>query len=224
MEKHLEVTNDNDFFSATFFSDEKESEITRAFRTGDDKFIQDYAKQFESKKDSELFYILDSITVKRDRNFDVRTVNYNKYIIEEMLSRNHNCLHAVMVLNCIGTGLSNQQHYDYLVRNIPVGRKNYRDGSKIYLAENAKETIVKILLMYYYKCNFKLAQDYLDVLKARNKVLEFVWETKGYLISSDANNDAGKYIKNKDHRKEYDKLVDELIGGNFDRDHFKNWW
>lgn len=82
----------SDIFSEMFMSEPKESDLGRALRTKDEEYIKNYLKQFDTKKDNELFFILDKITVSRDLNFDVSSVNYNKYIIIEMLSRSLDCI------------------------------------------------------------------------------------------------------------------------------------
>jgi len=221
----IKSNGDVEYFASSLFDDGEESEsgLSVAIRTGDTKYLHDYASKFEVKADNELFYILDKITVRRDRNFDVSTVKYNKFIIEEMLSRSSDCLHVVMTLNVIGEGLTNQQHYDYLVRNIPVGRKKYRDGTKEYMRGDAREAVVRLLIMYVYTCNYDLSLEYYNILKVRKRIGEFVWKHRGYLMSPEADIKAKRYIKHKDQLREYNNIVDDLTGGKFDRDYIKEW-
>lgn len=200
-----------DLFDSMFMGEAVESDLARALRTNDKKYIDNYTKQFENKRENDLFLILDNITVKRNMEFDVSSVKYNKYIIDDMLSRSNDCLGHVFLMNLIGEGLTDQQHYDYLVRTCPVGRKNYADGTKVYLREDAHESLVKIILCHVYQCNMDVAKDYLDVLVARDKVEEFTHRYRAYLLTDDCNDMVKKYIRHKESKKEYEMLVEEIM-------------
>lgn len=199
-------------FDSLFFGEVNESDLRRAIRNNDEDYLETYLKQYDKEKDNDLFLVLNKITVERDLNFDVSKVKYNKYIIDDMLSRNANCLGSVFITNIIGDGLTNQQHYDYLVRTIPVGRKSYKDNTKRYLDANAYEMMVKILLCMVYMCRMEVAKDYYDVLVSRNKVDEFVQQFKTKLSTVECELLVKRYIKNNDVRKEFNNIVDDLLG------------
>lgn len=201
----------SDIFSEMFMSEPKESDLGRALRTKDEEYIKNYLKQFDTKKDNELFFILDKITVSRDLNFDVSSVNYNKYIIIEMLSRSLDCLGSVVTLNLIGDGLSNQQHYDYLVRTIPVGRKKYQDGSRKYLRVDAHEVLSLLIIMHVYGCNENTAKDYLEVLTVKGVMNDMIFQYRSYLETEDAINKMKKMIRHADQQKEFNLLVEEIM-------------
>lgn len=201
-----------DAFDSLFNNvNEKETDLGRALRSNDEEYIENYLKQFDTKKDSELFTILNKITVERDLDFDTNSVKYNKYIIDDMLSRNYDCLSSVFTMNLIGDGLSNQQHYDYLVRTIPVGRKNYKDRTKQYLEKDALQMVVKILLCLVYKCRLEVAEDYYDVLVARDKVDEFIEQYKSLFQLPESEVLVKRYIKSTDVKKEFDVIVDKIL-------------
>lgn len=202
----------SDDFNSMFFSEDVVSPLGRALKNNDEKFIDEYLKQYDTKKDSDLFKVLDQLTITRNLDFDVQDVKYNKYIINDMLSRSFDSIGHVFIMNLISDGLSDQQHYDYLVRNIPGGRKNYTDGTRKYMNENAYDSLVKILICHVYKCRVDIADDYYDVLKARNKVDEFINQYKGFLTTPEADEASKKVLKHKDSRKEYNNLVSEILG------------
>lgn len=209
----------SEIFNEMFGND---STVARPFtdilNRNDKKELADFLKQYDTKGgQSDLMLILDKITITKDRNFDVNTVRYNKYIIEEMLSRSVDCYEAVLNMSMVGGGLTDQQHYDYLVRKVPVGRKNYSERVKKYMTMGAKRTLVKILLARYYNCNMEVAEEYYQVLESANKVDEFIMDQRWYLDTDECQEKAYKLLPHKDSRSEYDILVNKILGVSFDR-------
>lgn len=160
-----------------FDDDVQLNEHEVAWKSRDFNKIQELSDSYKEKAENELFAILNDITVsKKPRNL-IQSENYNKFWLDNALSQHVDCIMQVNVMNLIGSGLTDQQHYNYLLHTVPQG-KRYGKWAKAEPDVVNVQLVLK-LLMKYYTINADDALMYMETLKVKGSLKDVLKKTKG---------------------------------------------
>lgn len=132
----------------SLFEDDEISQYDIAWKSKDWDLLQTLCDEFKEKPENEFFAILNDINMtKKPRNL-AQTENYSKFMVDNMLSQHTDCIMAVNTMNLIGSGLSDQAHYNYYLATIPKGRR-FSKSTKIVDDSITRTLIIKLLMKRY---------------------------------------------------------------------------
>lgn len=137
-------------------------------------------EEFKPSTKNELFEILNNINVDKG-DLNVSSMNYSKYMIDNMLSRHIECMQAVHVSNLVLHGLPDQAHHNYMKILIPRGK---RFSKNLKLDEDLKNRYIIKLIMVYYQVNSYTAFSYKELLEHKGKLDEFLKKAKALATDS----------------------------------------
>ena len=160
-----------------FDDDVQLNEHEVAWKSRDFNKIQELSDSYKEKAENELFAILNDVTVSKKPRCLIQSENYNKFWLDNALSQHVDCIMQVNVMNLIGAGLTDQQHYNYLLHAVPQG-KRYGKWAKAEPAAVNVQLVIK-LLMKYYTINADDALMYLETLKVKGSLKDVLKKTKG---------------------------------------------
>lgn len=145
-----------------------------AWKNNDWEAIQKCADLFKEKPENEFFEIISAINEKKECS--ISNKEYSKFMVENALSQFPECMPAVYVMNLIGSGLSDEAHFNYMMAAVPRGR---RFGKWAKLVEDTSDVLIIKLLCERYKINTQDAMQYKEILTKNNKLKTVLKELKG---------------------------------------------
>ncbi|AHJ86897.1 clamp loader subunit [Salmonella phage STP4-a] len=151
--------------------------------------VQEMADTFKQKAENEFFEIIGAINEKKQCS--IAQKEYNKFMVENALSQHPECMTAVYTMNLIGSELSDEAHFNYMVAAVPQGR---RFGKWAKLIEDTQEILILRVLMKYYTINLNDAQVYRETLERKGKLGIVLKEAKG-LVTDEFLKDVTKNVK-----------------------------
>ncbi|ADB81542.1 putative clamp loader small subunit [Klebsiella phage vB_KpnM_VPA32] len=157
-----------------FEDDVQLNEHQIAWYSKDEAEIKRLSDTFKETAENEFFAIIGAINEKKD--ISIGTRDYSKFMVENALSQFPECMPSVYVMNLVGSGLSDEAHFNYLKAAVPRGR---RFGKWAKLNESAQETLVLKVLMNHYTININDAERYRVTLANKNKLSETLKRLKG---------------------------------------------
>lgn len=128
-----------------------------------DGLVNDYT----GLEKTNLFDIIEQITYSKKEITPEQLAVYNKWFVNNALSQNVDCLFYVDQMNLFGSGLSDEQHYNYYKNSI---RKNKRYAKWAKVEYNVELEIYKMLISKRYKINLKDSEVYYGILSKAGKL------------------------------------------------------
>lgn len=169
-----------------------------AWKSNDWDAVQKCADQFKEKPENEFFEIIGAINEKK--NCSIAQKDYSKFMVENALSQFPECMPSVYAMNLIGSGLSDEAHFNYLVAAVPSGR---RFGKWAKLVEDTSELLVIKLLCKRYTINSNDAMHYKSILEKNGKLKTVLKELKG-MVTDEFLKEVTKNVK---EQKQFKKLA-----------------
>src|SRR5699024_1346348 len=123
--------------------------------------------------------------------------DYSKFMVENALSQFPECMPAVYAMNLIGSGLSDEAHFNYLMAAVPRGK---RYGKWAKLVEDSTEVLIIKLLAKRYQVNTNDAINYKSILTKNGKLPLVLKELKG-LVTDDFLKEVTKNVKEQKQLK-----------------------
>ncbi|AKU43697.1 clamp loader subunit [Citrobacter phage Merlin] len=151
--------------------------------------VQKVSDQFKQTAENEFFEIIGAINEKKPCS--IAQKNYSRHMVENALSQHPECMPAVYVMNLVGSELSDEDHFNYMMAAIPQGR---RYGKWAKLIEDTGELLVLRVLMKYYTINLNDAQVYRDTLVSKGKLSLVLKEAKA-LVTDEFLKELTKNVK-----------------------------
>ncbi|BBC78095.1 clamp loader of DNA polymerase [Escherichia phage EcS1] len=179
--------------AVSLFDDDVElNEHEVAWKSRDQVKIQELADSFKEKAENELFAIMNDITFGKAQRNLATSESYSKFFIDNSLSQHVDCMISVYRMNLLGSGLSDQAHYNYYLNSIPKA-KRFSKWAKAQ-TDNINIVFVIKLLMKYHTINADDARMYLDTYKAKEHLPEMLKKMKG-LVTDDFLKTVTKNVK-----------------------------
>lgn len=174
---------------AAFLDEPDLNEHEAAWRMQDWDKVDELCKQYTKEKDNFLFDALNQLHSGKKRLNISGNDSYDKYFIDNAMSQHADTLISAYVMNLIGSGLTDQAHFDYYLESV---RASKRMGSWAKLSEDGEEKVIIATLKKIYGINTRVAMEYhaelialgiLDKWKVQNQpvalsVLDDVISTK----------------------------------------------
>lgn len=183
----------------SLFDDDVElNEHQIAWYSKDWSLVQEAADQFKEKAENEFFEIIGAINNKT--NCSIAQKDYSKFMVENALSQFPECMPAVYAMNLVGSGLSDEAHFNYLMAAVPRGK---RFGKWAKLVEDTSEILVIKLLAKRYQVNTNDAMNYKTTLENNGKLSVVLKELKGYVTDEFLK----EVTKNVKEQKQFKKLA-----------------
>lgn len=157
--------------------------------------VQKAADLFKQKEESEFFEILGAIQEKK--SCSIAQKSYSKFMVENVLSQHADCIPAVYAMNLVGSGLSDEAHFNYMMAAVPRGR---RYGKWAKLTESNQDALVLHVLMSHYKVNIYDAQMYQRTLELKGNLKGTLKKLKG-LVTDDLVKSITKNVKEQKQLK-----------------------
>lgn len=157
--------------------------------------VQSAADSFKEKAENEFFEIIGAINNKT--KCSIAQKDYSKYMVENALSQFPECMPAVYAMNLIGSGLSDEAHFNYLMAAVPRGK---RYGKWAKLVEDSTEVLIIKLLAKRYQVNTNDAINYKSILTKNGKLPLVLKELKG-LVTDDFLKEVTKNVKEQKQLK-----------------------
>ena len=181
-----------------FEDDVQLNEHQIAWYSKDEAKIKELADTFKETAENDFFAIVGAINEKKKISIAQR--DYSKMMVENALSQHPECMPAVYVMNLVGSKLSDEAHFNYMMAAVPQGR---RYGKWAKLTESVQETLVLKVLMNHYQININDAQVYRDTLDRKGNLSKTLNRLKGTVTD-----DLVKTItKNVKEQKQLKKLA-----------------
>lgn len=191
-----------DFFDSLFGEEESLDKHTVAWLSKDWDAVQKLADEFRESSESELFKIIDNITLDKKDILVGIDGDYSKYMVDTALSQHVDCISYVNAMNILGGGLSDQMHHDYYKLTIP---KEKRYGKWASYKEDIRELLVTCLIKKVYNTNEETAKMYKNILTEKGKLKAFLSKNR-FMITDDFYKSITKNNKDKNILK---KIVEE---------------
>lgn len=175
-----------------FDDDVQLNEHEIAWKSRDEKKIQELADSFKEKAESELFAIMNDITFgKNERNL-ATSESYSKFFIDNSLSQHVDCMIPVYRMNLLAGGLSDQAHFNYYLHSIPKGKRfgKWAKGQDV----DANVVFIIRLLMAYHQINNDDAYRYFETYKMKGHLPAMLKKMKG-LVTDDFLKTVTKNVK-----------------------------
>ena len=181
-----------------FDDDVQLNEHQIAWKSNDADAIQKCADMFKEKPENEFFKIINAINEKK--SLSIAQVDYSKFMVENSLSQFPECMPAVYMMNLVGSELSDEAHFNYMMAAIPRGRR-FSKWAK--LVEDTSELLVIKLLMKHYTINMNDATEYKRLLEKNNKLPIVLKELKA-MVTDEFLKEVTKNVK---EQKQFKKLA-----------------
>ncbi|ARW57472.1 clamp loader small subunit [Serratia phage X20] len=183
-----------------FDEDVQLNEHEIAWKGKDWNQVQSLSDSFKEKAENEMFSLLNDITFGKRERYLGQSENYSKFWVDTSLSQHVDCMIAVNAMNLVGSGLSDQAHFNYYLHSIPKGK---RFGKWAKFEDNSSDKFVIHLLMKYHTINADDARMYLDTYKAKGHLASLLKKMKG-LVTDEFVKTVTKNVK---EQKQFKKLA-----------------
>lgn len=197
------------------------SDLQIAIINNDSKFLEAYdeadKKRLGVKKKNDLFIILDEITYNKGDFSKLKGLKYSQFIINEMLSRNADCLPHIAYVNMHFGAMTDKMHYEYLKRVIRKDRRYYKDYSKEFIESefNDKEgvdTIIEcVLISINCSCSLDVAKQYRREIQLKGVLDKYIQDNLPKMLSEEFNDKLKSSVKTKDMLKKAEIRIDEIV-------------
>lgn len=129
--------------------------------------VDELIKDYSGIEKTNFFDIIEQITFSKKPITPEQLSIYNKWMINNALSQNVDCLFFVDQMNMFGEKLTNEQHYNYYMLSI---RKNKRYSKWAKVEYDIETEIYKLLLAKRFCINLKDAEVYYSTLLRNGKL------------------------------------------------------
>lgn len=184
---------------SAFLDEEELSPHEMAWRSKDWDAVEELTKEYTKSKENTLFMVLDQLNDGKKRLNISGLDTYDKFFIDNAMSQHVDTMIPAYVMNLIGSGLSDQAHFDYYLHSVRKGR---RSGAWAKLSHDWEEKIILRILESTYGINTRNAMEYYDELKELNKLEE--WKRKNMKVALSV---LGDVVKQKTDQKKVEKIL-----------------
>lgn len=184
---------------AAFFDEDEIDPHQAAWMSRDWDKVDELVKQFTKDADNEFFDVLHQINQGKKRLCIAGVESYNKWNVDVAMSQHIDTMYPAYVMNLIGSGLSDQAHFDYYCEEVRSAR---RVGAWAKLVEDGEEKVILKVLQRKYAINTRIAMEYHQELKDLGQ-LE-AWKKKIKPLALSAISDV---VKNKKDQKTVEKII-----------------
>jgi len=184
---------------ADFLDEEELNEHESAWRMKNWDKIDELVGSYKADKDNSLFDMLGQLNDGKQRVIVDHHGTYDKFFIDNAMSQHVDTIYPAYVMNLIGSGLSDQAHFDYYLEAV---RKGKRFGAWAKLTEDGEEKVILAVLSKHYGINTRVAMEYHEELIALNLLDKWKRDNRNIARSL-----VGDVVKNKTDQKKVDKII-----------------